>query len=724
MNLPIILAYPLAILANSALALIVFFRNSKDIVNRFFALFTLAVVGWLTTLFLSYFVTTFEAVNLLTRLYFAFILLLVYAVFYFAYYFPKKTFPLSSLLHVAFSLETFGLIALTLSLYKISWAKVSGVKGILAVYGEFYPLFVIHFVFYIASALLLLFSKLKKFKGFPRAQIQCLLFGLSAALVFELILQFLIPFVFKINTVSVLRPFTTLFFLGFTSYGIVKFRLLDIRLIVARTIAYFLLSFLVILLVTSALYAFSVFVVGQFIGGIQLFVFTLLVLFILLAFPTLNSFLSRATDEVFLKDRYDSAVLLRELSLMIVATLSLEDLIRDVLAKLTQEMKISQSSVVVIKDSQLVEIKAEEKKPFTYLEDKGMQELLAFLDSGEDILIRGELKGKIKKFLKKFKAEIVVPLEVLVPLRVRGKKVGFLLLGEKSSGEIYSAQDITVLEIIAPELALAVQNSLAFDEIKRFNATLKEKIKKATDQLRQANEVLKELDKLKDDFLSIATHELRTPMTAIKGYLDMILSGDTGKINPKTREFLIDTFEVADRMSRLVNDMLDVSRIEEKRLKLEIREVDLAQEIKKVIEQLQVLAKEKKLILKYQSFQGLPLVKADPAKVNQILSNIIVNAIKFTEKGGVTISHQVKNGFIVTQIKDTGIGIAAADMNRLFKKFSKLDGGLKREGGTGLGLYVSKGLVKNMGGKLWVHSKVDQGSTFSFSLPWVKKNGE
>jgi len=716
MNLPIILVYSFSILTNSILALVVFLRNPKSIVNRFFALFTLSIVGWISTLFISTFVTSFRLVNLLTRLNFAFILLLAYTLFYFSYYFPKKTFNLSPLLHFAFAVETFGLIILTLLSFEIAGAgrAVSGVM--LTIYGKLYSLFVIHFLVYSASSLFILFSKLKKFKGFLKAQIECLLLGLSSALLFGLIMHLLLPWVFRIYNIHLLRPLSTLFFLGFTSYGIIRLRLLDIRLIVARTVAYFLLVFLIALLVASTVYAFGVFVVGRLAEKVQVLIFTILVLFILFAFPTLNKFLRKITDKIFLRGRYDSAVLLRTLSLITASTLSLEDLIKDVLDELLGKMKIYYASVVLVKDSGILKIKPAIEKHASFLEKKEIAELLELVDSQDKILVFDELKeGRVKTILRKLN------LMVFVPLRVRRKKVGFLLLGEKSSGEVYSVQDITVLEILAPGLALAIQNALVYDEIRKFNVTLKEEIKKATMQLRRANVKLKELDELKDEFLSIASHELRTPMTAIRGYIDMILSGDAGEINKKVREFLDTTFVITNRLTSLVNDMLDVSRIERKNLSFKINEIDLSRESKRVIGQLASLAKEKKISLSYKTLKKLPLVKADSAKVCQVLNNLIGNAIKFTEKGGVTISHKIENDFVITEVKDTGIGISEENMEKLFQKFSRIDGSLRREkGGTGLGLYISKGLIEGMKGKIWLKSKSGQGTTLGFSLPRVK----
>lgn len=710
-----IIVYLSSILANLIFGLVVFFRNPKNITNRFFALFTLPLAGWLMTLFILANSSSYQLVSLSARLNSAFLILIGYALFYFAYYFPKKTFKLTSLLNVAFTLETFGLILLSLLTLEIT--EVGLVVGErLTAYGRLYPLFVIHFLIYSGSALLILLSKREKFKGFPRAQIDCLLFGFSGALSFGMLMHILLPWLLGMHNLQLLRPLSTLFLLGFTAYGMIKFRLMDIRLMVTRTVAYFLLILFIGFLVASGLYAFSVLVIGQSIEKSQIYISILLVLFILFAFPTFNRFFEKITDRLFYKGRYETATLLRKLSLITASTLSLDDLIKSVLTELKQNIKVTAGSVLLIKDSQVLGVKTIQEKQSFFQNKKEMAEFLKTIKNENKILVFDELgEGEIKKVFRKF------GVRVSIPLQVRGEKVGFLLLGEKASGEIFSAQDIAVFEILGPELAVAVQNALAYEEIRRFNITLREEIKKATRELRRANERLKGLDRLKDEFLSVATHELRTPMTAVKGYIDMILSGDTGRINQKTKEFLSEAYEVTDRLAKLVNDMLDVSLIEQKRLTLEIKEIDLSDQVKKIVGQLAPLAKEKGLSLTYKPPKKPLFVKADSAKVSQILHNLIGNAIKFTKEGGVTITHEESDDYIVTRIKDTGVGISKADKDKLFHKFTRIDEGRKREqGGTGLGLYISKGLVENMGGEIWVQSKLNKGSTFIFSLPKAK----
>ena len=261
------------------------------------------------------------------------------------------------------------------------------------------------------------------------------------------------------------------------------------------------------------------------------------------------------------------------------------------------------------------------------------------------------------------------------------------------------------------------------EEIEKLATSLalsEQKIKEQLEALERAHEKLKELDKMKDEFISITSHELRTPMTAVQGYLWM-LQKKGGELNAKQKKYLERAQGGSERMIRLINDMLDVSRIEQERVELEIRTVELTPIIEEVVDELKIKAKKKKLKLEFLAGdRPLPPVKADAGKVRRILTNLLDNALKFTEEGGVTIEGYKKGRFVQVNVTDTGRGISKEDLPRLFKKFGRLESDFvtaAEAGGTGLGLYISRALVERMRGKISVQSTPKKGSTFSFTLP-------
>ncbi|PJC22677.1 hypothetical protein COV28_02175 [candidate division WWE3 bacterium CG10_big_fil_rev_8_21_14_0_10_48_23] len=229
-----------------------------------------------------------------------------------------------------------------------------------------------------------------------------------------------------------------------------------------------------------------------------------------------------------------------------------------------------------------------------------------------------------------------------------------------------------------------------------------------------------ELERTRREFVAMASHELRTPLTGVKGFLDMVLEGDAGKINPQVRTYLEDAYESTERMVRLVEDLLSASRVERGKIEFKLQNIDLLAVASEVVTDLSEAAKRKGLKLEIVPLRPSQ-VQADPDKLREILINLVGNAIKFTDEGEIMISFQTEKGKLITSVKDTGIGIAKKDQPHIFKRFYTVETTLARERhGTGLGLYISKQLVEGMGGEIWLESELGKGSTFSFSLPLAK----
>lgn len=228
----------------------------------------------------------------------------------------------------------------------------------------------------------------------------------------------------------------------------------------------------------------------------------------------------------------------------------------------------------------------------------------------------------------------------------------------------------------------------------------------------------KEIDEMKTEFISMASHELRTPLSAIKGFISMINVGDYGKIDKKLERPLMLVASSTERLIKIVNEMLDVSRIDAGRVFLSVNDFRIQNVIYEVVDELQPIVTENKIKLNVE--KGISLnVHADREKVVQILNNLIGNAIKFTGKGSLSINTRQKDNMVIILVKDTGAGIALSDKSKLFNKFEQLKS--KKAGkiaGTGLGLYISREFARKMGGDLWIESTtLGKGSVFAFSLP-------
>jgi PAS domain S-box-containing protein len=234
------------------------------------------------------------------------------------------------------------------------------------------------------------------------------------------------------------------------------------------------------------------------------------------------------------------------------------------------------------------------------------------------------------------------------------------------------------------------------------------------------------VDRMKSELISTVSHQLRTPMTSIKGYTDLLYLETVGEINEAQRRFLSIIKSNADRLAVLANDLLDISRIETGRIRLNLEFIHTSAIADEIAASLREQIEEKGLNLKLNIPESLPPIWGDRDRVTQILTNLIDNACHYTPAGGqITISAQLRGHFLQVSVADTGIGIAPKDREKIFDRFYRADHPLVHEiAGTGLGLSIAKSFVKMHGGEIWVESEPDWGSTFSFTLPLAERGKE
>ena len=241
---------------------------------------------------------------------------------------------------------------------------------------------------------------------------------------------------------------------------------------------------------------------------------------------------------------------------------------------------------------------------------------------------------------------------------------------------------------------------------------------------REAERILQESLRLKTDFVSLVSHELRTPLTAIKEGVSLVADGTTGPLNDDQKEFLDIAKRNVDRLARLINDILDLQKIEGGKLFLNFTLNDINEVVKEVSDTMEKMIKEKSLIIELKLAGGLPKVMFDRDKITQVAMNIVNNAIKFTERGKVVITTSRDENAVAVSVRDTGPGICNEDIPKLFRRFEQLDKGTERKsGGTGLGLAISKEIIEIHGGKIWAESVFGEGTTFFFNLPIVERRG-
>ena len=554
----------------------------------------------------------------------------------------------------------------------------------------------------------------KRFKSsgpLIRLQLSYIFLGIGIMAIGTLGGDVIIPVFFNNTSFFWISSFSIIPFIGLASYSIIKHRLFDIRLVVARSVSYSLL-----LVFLGGIYAGGLFVVSSLVARqstlpSNLISSTVLALIIAYTFQPLRISLEKTTDKIFFKEKYETDIVLNKLSKTIATAPTLSDLTYRILTIISNDLKIAKSTFAILKEKDLYIVESEHKDKHLDLTRSAVMEM----GKGGKILILDEMEESPLKDLMR-KKEIYVA----VPLSTKEHFIGLLLLGEKSSGELFYTQDINLFTILGPELSVALQNAQRFEEISQFNVTLQEEVKRATGELQSANVKLKKLDQVKDEFISIASHDLRSPMATVKNYIWMARS-ELKKTPGKAKEDLDIALESTEHGIKLVADMLDVSRIEAGRIELNPEKLDVKHEITLVIEELQKQAGDKKINLGLEVSDGL-FVNADKERFHQILTNLTGNALKFTPAGGkVTILGAEKEKMVEISVADTGIGIKKEDIDKLFTKFGKLENStnLPTTAGTGLGLYISKNIVEMSGGKIRAESTLGKGSKFIFTLPSI-----
>lgn len=264
---------------------------------------------------------------------------------------------------------------------------------------------------------------------------------------------------------------------------------------------------------------------------------------------------------------------------------------------------------------------------------------------------------------------------------------------------------------------LMIKKTIAEFRSRLEKERLQHEIALKKDELEKANEKLKELDRMKSDFVSNVIHELRTPLTIIKGNLDNIDKGFAGEVQPKQKEIIADVFNVVNRLTRLVNDLLDISKIESGKLELKREDFNIVEVAAEVIKTFEKLADEKKVNIKKDFPKDSVLINADRDKITQVFVNLLGNALKFTDKGDVNVRIIALQDEVQVEVQDTGPGMDREHLNKIFDKFVRVVA--ERKEGTGLGLPIVKDIISLHKGRIRVESKVGKGSTFIFNMSRV-----
>lgn len=704
----------LASIANITIGLFSYLKNYRNLTHKLFALLSISLVGLTTTNYISIATTTPAVIFRAVQMIMVFVVFQNTLFYLFVSAYPgnslsiKRTYAKYYLIFCALVMIV-GIFPGFFRGYSVTDGSISPQPSPLIVF------FIVHTVISTGGSILTLFHRYKATKGLSRSQFKFLIFASSILLVLTPLTNFVLPLTLDVSFFIPFVPVYTLLFAALIAYAIVAQKLFDIRAVVARSVAY-------VLSIGAVVGVYSVATIGvtnyilrgsadEKIRGIISIIFAGI---LAISFQKIKQFFDRVTNRLFYRNAYDTQEVLDELGSLMVAEIDLSRVINGTRGVLTDALKSSFIEFILFRGDNVM-FESDKRKSI----QQKIKELSDHIkQQHKDLLVTDELSQQNP--LKHMFIEDHIALSLR--LKTQQQTVGYILFGEKRSGDIYNAQDEKLLTIVANEMAIAIENALRFEEIQQFNITLQQKVDEATHKLRATNEKLRQLDETKDEFISMASHQLRTPLTSVKGYVDMVLEGDAGKISKMQKQLLSQAFFSSQRMVYLIADLLNVSRLRTGKFIIENKPTQLADVIETELEQFTETARSRHLELIYDKPKDFPVIMLDETKIRQVIMNFVDNAIYYTPAGGhITIKLEDKGESIELTVTDDGLGVPKTDQHHLFTKFYRANNAKRaRPDGTGLGLFMAKKVVVTQGGAIIFTSQEGRGSTFGFSFPKEK----
>lgn len=720
LTMPVVLLF-IAAVSLIALVTVVIMAQHRERLHYFFALFMVASAVWALGLASFLLVRNSELAYLSAVVYYIAAAVIVYALLLLVISIPARRQDEENKIVInrsAFFLAIPILVMIIFAILPNGLIKVVniGAQNTATLQMTTYSIYTFVFLTYSTVSSFLMFYKLRRAND-PKYRRQLLyiagssLFGIGFGSFFDLILPLLGNYyLIWVGPLCGIPVVVTMF------YSILRHGLFDIRRVVIRTVTYILSIITLAGIYYLIVFAISELFVKQSGSFEQNIISAGIAIILAFAFQPIKRFFDKLTNRVFYRDNYDSDKFFSELNRILTLTTDLRGLLLRSANEISITLKTEQAFFVVRReDESHISSGTDHHSTLPKLDIKKIDEYTK-QNNGKTIIRGLLLTDKIGDEMKRLM--ISHRIELILPLLLSDKIIGYLCLGDQKSSK-FTLRDVNILEMASDELTIAIQNALAVQEIREFNETLKQRIANATVELRASNRMLRQLDKAKDEFVGMASHQLRTPLTSVKGYISMVIDGDAGKITDSQKQLLDEAFKSSERMVNLINDFLNVSRIQTGKFMLEKSPVDLSKLVEQEIDSLQSNATAYNLKFIYNQPKDFPMIDMDESKIRQVVMNFIDNSIYYShENATVAIKLLVESGEAVFKVEDSGIGVPVSERSQLFTKFYRASNArIKRPDGTGVGLYLAKKIIDAHDGKIISSFNKGSGSTFGFRLP-------
>lgn len=512
-------------------------------------------------------------------------------------------------------------------------------------------------------------------------------------------------------------------FILIITYAITRYRLMDIRVIFRQSTVYLLsvsiLLSLIFLVILSAAYVNNI----EIHWSIVIYAF-FAAAFLLAIFDRMKEFIRRLVNKYFFSDIINYEQAISELAKDLPKEIELEKIVNSIKKELSEILRLNDVRIVIFdKEKNRRKILVE-----TGFADISIDYFINYLQKKRGLIVIDELnfiKNNIEdKEEKHYAIQLLGDLNnlgasICLPLFSSNNLIGVIFIGQKKSGIAYSKNDIDALLVMTGQASSAVANAILYKEVQDFNENLKQKVDEQTKDIKEKTEHLQKLLVMRSEFLNIASHQLRTPVSVIKGVLSMIMEGSVPE--EKRGEFLNAAFQKSIKLNDIINDILGASELESEKFTLDLEAVALPPILQEIYKEKNAeLDNDNVKIILDLPKKPLPLVLTNERYIKQVFDNLLNNAIQYTPQGSIAIKAEKKEKEVVVKITDTGIGISRDDLPKLFHKFSRAKNAVATyTDGSGLGLFIIKKIIDNhKGAEIYIEStEINKGTTFVLKLP-------
>ncbi|MDZ7798145.1 MAG: ATP-binding protein [Patescibacteria group bacterium] len=734
-------------------------QNPRNAMHLAFMVFCVSLAFWAVANYFS--ISTQEVSNILfwMRAVMIFAVIICISFFLFIHTFPKSKINLQK--KYLFPLLLAGVLTCIVSFSPLLFSEVTfdeqGNRSPVVKPGML--LFLIVAVGSLLSAFIILIKKVKRSTGITKMQLRFILAGTFIMFFCILLFNLVLPVIFKISTFVNAAPFFILPFILAVFYAITRHRLMDIRLVVKRT-AIYASTVIFLLLLALGLYWLEMTYFKEIIppgvwGPIVL-------LLGLILFEPLKNYLERIANKYFFASIYNYQATLEKLAQELTYSIDLDQIIDSIVKTIRDTMKLDRTGVLLfdqethnyqvksnigfsvangislVRNNFLTNYLLEKRKPVIYQELESLKS-----NQGE----KSEI-GKLKANMKRIEAALCLPLII------KNKLIGIIVLGEKISKDAYTKEDLQLLDSLTNQASIALENARLYQQVQDFTKTLQQKVDEQTRDIKQKNVDLKKMAKevkeknvhlekvlkIQSEFLDISSHQLRTPVSVIKGVSSMLAQGEMEKLPPeKKKEFYQSVYDKSVKLEKIINDILRASEFDAVKFSLDDKTALISPEevIEEAVKEAELEAKQRKINLIWQKpVSPLPKIYAKKKYLVEAIGNLLSNALKYTpslvqvkearskrrKKGVVMVEAEKEKDNILIKVSDNGIGIPKKEISKLFTKFARAENATDMyTDGSGLGLFIVKEIVSGHQGQVWLESKLGKGTTFYISLPIAKK---